>query len=405
MRVLALSLAGRTMNHRTLGIGVVGMGWMGQVHSRSYRLVAQRFPETAALPRLVICADTVPGRAEQARRTLGFAQCTTDWREVIAHPEVDIVNIATPNDRHLEIVAAAARAGKHIACEKPVGRTPRETAEIEALARRAGVLSFVGFNYRWAPLVQHAKALVEQGRLGRLTQFRGRFLSMYGSNPLGLLSWRFEREISGHGALGDIMAHVVDMALLLVGPVERLVSNRHTFIPERPRPVPGKGTHYAVGQPGDPSGPVTNEDYVGALFEHANGVRASVEASRTVVGPKNQFAFELHGTAGALSWDFERMNELQLYLPTDDGLRDGYLRLVGGEQYPDHGRFNPGEGSGLGYEDLKVIEAHRFVQAVALGEPAVPGLTEALAVAEVHAAMVRSWESGRWERVAGIDGV
>ena len=385
-----------------LGIGVIGMGWMGHVHSRAYSLVPQRFPDSNLLPQLIICSDNVAERATKAKRLLGFESATTDWRDVIAHPDVRIVSIATPNQLHVEIVAAAAAAGKHIFCEKPVGRRPAETAEIEGIARGAGVLSFVGYNYRWAPLVLQAKSLIDAGQLGQLTQYRGRFFSMYGSDPLGLLSWRFNSEIAGYGVLGDIMAHVTDMALHLCGPVKRLVSNTHTFIEERPLPIPGKGTHYSRGAPDDPKGAVDNEDYVGALLEFENGARGTVEASRTIFGPKNQMAFELNGTRGALSWDFERMNELQLYLPGDDRSHDGFMRLVGGEQYPFHGRFNPGEGSGLGYEDMKIIEAHQFLKSVADGAQAAPGFAEALAVAEVHAAMTRSWESGGWEPVTSL---
>ena len=385
-----------------LGIGVIGMGWMGQVHARSYSLARQRFPDSGLSARLVICSDSVAQRAEAARAMLGFERATTRWRDVIEDPAVEIVNIATPNHLHVEIAEAAAAAGKHIFCEKPVGRTPQETAQIEFLARQAGVLSFVGFNYRWAPLVIQTKQLISQGALGELTQYRGRFFSMYGSDPLGLLSWRFDREIAGYGVLGDIMAHVTDMALYLAGGVTRLVSNAHTFITERPRPIPGKGTHYSRGAPEDPKGPVTNEDYVGALLEFENGARGSVEVSRSIFGPKNQMAFELNGTKGALSWDFERMNELQLYLPDADGGHDGYTRLVGGDQYPYHGNFNPGEGSGLGYEDMKVIEAFNFLQSVAEEKQRAPGLAEALAVAEVHAAMIRSWKTDAWEDVKSL---
>lgn len=382
-----------------LGIGVIGMGWMGQVHARSYLMARQRFPEAGVSARLAICSDSVARRAENARDLLGFEQATTRWQDVIEHPAVQIVNIATPNNLHLEIVEAAAAAGKQLFCEKPVGRTPAETAQIEAIAREAGLLSFVGFNYRWAPLVIQAKTLIDEGALGELTQYRGRFFSMYGSDPMGLLSWRFDREIAGYGVLGDIMAHATDMALFLCGGVKRLVSNSHTCIARRPLPIPGKGTHYSRGAPDDPTGAVTNEDYVGALLEFENGARGSLEASRSIVGPKNQMAFELNGTKGAIHWDFERMNELQLYLPDADGAHDGYTRLVGGDQYPFHGNFNPGEGSGLGYEDMKVIEAFQFLQSVAEGRQRAPGLLEALRTAEVHDAMIRSWQSGAWEEV------
>ncbi|MBC7813159.1 MAG: Gfo/Idh/MocA family oxidoreductase [Burkholderiales bacterium] len=390
------------MASRKIGVGVIGMGWMGQVHSRSYQMISQRFPDAGLSARLVICSDNVQERAEKTADMLGFGQWTTDWHEVIAHPDVEVVNIATPNNLHVEIVKAAAAVGKHIFCEKPVGRTPEETAEIEAIARSAGVLAFVGFNYRWAPLVRHAKKLIDGGKLGDLTQFRGRFFSMYGSNPYGLLSWRFDEASAGYGVLGDIMSHATDMALMLAGPIKRLVSNQHTFIPERPKPIPGTGTHYSVGRAGDPTYPVTNEDYIGALVEFENGIRGTLEVSRTIFGPKNEFAFELNGTKGALAWNFERMNELQVYAPTPDGEHDGFIRLVGGDQYPDHGNFNPGEGSGLGYEDLKVIEAYNWLKSVADGQQTQPGFTEALAVANVHAAMVRSWDSGQWEDVTSL---
>ena len=385
-----------------LGIGVVGMGWMGQVHARSYSLARQRFPDSGLSARLVICSDVVAQRAERARDLLGFEAATACWRDVIEHPDVRIVSIATPNNLHREIVEAAAAAGKHIFCEKPVGRSPQETAQIEAIARKARLLSFVGFNYRWAPLVMRAKQLISAGALGELTQYRGRFFSMYGSDPLGLLSWRFDREVAGYGALGDIMAHVTDMALYLGGGVKRLVSHSHTFIAERPLPIPGRGTHYSRGAADDPKGAVTNEDYVGALVEFENGARGTLEASRSIVGPKNQMAFEVNGEKGAIHWDFERMNELQLYLPDAGGARDGYTRLVGGDQYPYHGNFNPGEGSGLGYEDMKVIEADQFMRAVAEGRQRAPGLREALAVADAHAAMIRSWASGAWEDVTSL---
>lgn len=387
---------------KRIGIGVIGMGWMGQAHSRSYNAVRARYPDAPIQADLVICADDVAARAASCQHSLGFAEATTDWRAVINHPDVQVVNIASPNYLHLEMAVAAAAAGKHVFCEKPVGRSPQETAAIEYAARKAGVMSFVGFNYRWAPMVQYAKRLIEEGRLGTLTHYRGRFFAMYGSNPMGLLTWRFQRDYAGLGVLGDIMSHVTDMAHMLVGPIAQVVSHRHTFIKERPRPIPGEGTHFSVGRPGDPTGPVENEDYVSALVQFSNGVQGTFETCRAIFGPKCEMSFEVNGTKGALKWNFERMNELELYLPGEDGLHDGYTTLLGGPKYGDHGRFNPGDGIGIGYEDLKVIEAYNFLRSIAEGKQRAPSFADALALANVQAALERSWSSHTWETIPNL---
>jgi len=383
---------------RDIGIGVIGMGWMGTVHSRAYLQTSLRYPECDISPRLVICADDVAARVEASKVSLGFEHVTTDWREVIAHPEVQVVNITTPNDRHVEMVEAAAAAGKHIFCEKPVGRYPEETAIIAKAAQDAGILTWVGYNYRWAPVVQYARQLIVEGRLGRLTHYRGRFLAGYASNPEGVLSWRFKEEDAGLGSLGDLMSHVTDMAHSLAGPIKQVIGQRQTIIPERPLPTPGEGTHFSIGGDG-PKGPVTNEDYSGALVQFENGAHGTFEVCRVIQGPKNQHAFEIHGTRGALRWDFERMNEIQLFLVDDDLTRDGYTTIIAGPSHPDHARFAPGPGLGLGYDDLKAIEAHRFLASIVAGTQGEPGFRDALRVSEVLAAAMRSWESERWEQV------
>src|SRR5262249_49803741 len=208
---------------QTIGVGVIGMGWMGQVHSRSYRMIADRFRDAGIQARLIICADDVPARAREAQQRFGFEQSATDWKQVISDPQVQVVNITAPNYLHVEMAEAAAAAGKHVFCEKPVGRSPQETAAIERAARRAGVLTWVGYNYRWAPVVQYARQLIRDGKLGDLTHYRGRFLVDYGSNPDGVLSWRFQRDLAGSGTLGDLMSHVLDMAHMLAGRIERVV--------------------------------------------------------------------------------------------------------------------------------------------------------------------------------------
>ncbi len=382
-----------------IGIGVIGLGWMGEVHSRSYRAIPDRFHESGILPRLVICADPVETRAQSAQQRFGFERCTTDWHAVIADPEVEVVNIAAPNGMHLEIVRAAALAGKHIFCEKPVGKDPLETIQCAAAAQEAGVLTFVGYNYRWAPLVQYARQLIAEGKLGRVTHYHGRFLNGYAANPNGFLSWRFEQE-HGLGTLSDLMSHVIDMAHMLTGPIKRVTSDKEIFIRQRPIPQPGSGTHYDVGSSDGPMGEVSNEDYVNALVHFENGTRGMLEACRVINGAKCDMSFEIHGTRGTIKWNMERMNELQLQWRNDKNpADDGYITLLSGPAHPYHAHFNPAWGLNLGFDDLKVIEAYNFMCSIATGQQGEPGFNEALAVANVQQAIMRSWESEHWETV------
>ncbi|HVC98077.1 MAG TPA: Gfo/Idh/MocA family oxidoreductase [Pirellulales bacterium] len=386
-----------------VGIGVIGMGWMGMVHSRSYRMIADRFHESGIRARLVICADDVEARAREAQERLGFEESTTDWKRVVAHPEVQVVNVTSPNHMHLEMIRGATAAGKHVFCEKPVGRDSRETGAIAQLARQAGVLSWVGYNYRWVPVVQYARQMIRSGKLGALTHYRGRFLVDYGSNPDGVLSWRFQRELAGHGTLGDLMSHVADMAHMLAGPIRRVVANQKTFIASRPVATPGLGTHFSVN-PAAPRAPVTNEDYVGALVEFTSGAQGSLEVCRVVKGPRCEMAFELNGTRGAVKWNFERMNELQVFLPDGTEAHDGPVLIQGGPAHPFYKSFYPGPALSMSYEDLKVIEAFQFLRSVVDGVQGEPGFAEALDVAAVQDAIERSWASERWEHVRLPDG-
>jgi predicted dehydrogenase len=384
-----------------IGIGVIGFGWMGQAHSRAYRDIPVYYPESGLKPRLAAVADNVPARLDLAKTNFGFASTTSDWRELIERDDVDVVDITAPNALHQELAEAAAAAGKHIACEKPVGISPEATAAIETAGRHAGVVTGCGYNYRWAPLVQYTHQLIEGGRLGDLTHYRGRFFSMYGRDRLGLLSWRFLQEEAGYGVLSDIMSHAIDMAQFLCGPIRRVVATKETFVKERPLPVPGTGTHYDRGKPGDPMGAVTNEDYVGALVEFENGVRGTLEADRSIFGPQSSMAFEVNGSRGAAAWDHERLNQLRLYLPEEQP-NDGYIEVLAGDAFPNQGNIVPGGGNSLGFEDMKLIEALEFLKSVEAGRQHRPGFTDALANASVAAAMARSWSSERWEDVTSL---
>ena len=387
------------MTRERLGVAVIGLGWMGRAHSRSCARIPMIFPDRTYDTELVVCAETVEERRADAVDSFGFRQAVSDWHEAMAHPDVDVVMICAPNMLHEEMIKAAASAGKHVFCEKPAGGTPDQTVRAEKACRDAGVITGVGYNYRFAPLVQYAKQLIDSGQLGSITNYQGRFFSMYGADPLGLLSWRFKLDQAGYGVSTDILSHSIDLAMMLNGPIARVVGTGETFIKQRPLPK-ASGTHFDRGEPGDPTGEVTNEDYFGALVVFANGSRGSFEAGRSIIGPECQMAFQAHGTDGAVAWNLEKLNELQLYLARDEAR--GYTTVYGGDRYPYHGYFVPGDANSIGFEDLVTIEDHEYLSAVAGGRKHVAGLEEAVEFVSVQAALLKSWESGRWEDVVSI---
>src|SRR5439155_7814891 len=285
---------------------------MGRLHSASYLRVPYHYPDCLGAARLVVAADEVEARARQAAEELGYARWTTNWREVIEDPEVEALSITAPNHMHLEVAVAAAEAGKHFWGEKPLGRFPAETAEIAAAAERAGIRTIVGLNYRQPPAVKYAKRLIDEGALGEIRRYRGCFLADYAHDPRGALSWRFLRDYAGLGVLGDLMSHVSDLAQYLLGPIARVTAQAETQIDSRPKVEMGSGTHFSVVEGGE-LGAVENEDVVMSLVEFGSGVRGSLEATRVLVGRHVEMSFEVHGTQGALRWDFQRMNELEAY--------------------------------------------------------------------------------------------
>ncbi|MBV9942145.1 MAG: Gfo/Idh/MocA family oxidoreductase [Solirubrobacterales bacterium] len=382
---------------RRIGVGVIGFGWLGQAHSRSLLRIPTLFENRSFDPQLIACSDALPARVEQATGSFSFKRASVDWRAVIDDPDVEAVFIAAPNMLHVQLVEAAAQAGKAVFCEKPVGGTPEQVVRAAQAARRAGVRSGVGYNYRWAPLVQYARELIANGELGEITNYRGRFFSMYGADPLGVNSWRFQLDQAGYGATSDLLSHAVDLAHMLLGPIIRVSGTLETFIRERPAPGDG-ASHYGRGRPEDPRTPVTNEDYAAMLCEFASGARGTFEVSRTLVGPESENAFDVYGTRGAVGWNLERLNELRLYRATEDR-GSGYTTVLGGDRFGHHGVFVPGSGNAIAFEDLVTIEDYEFCSAVAEGRAFEPGFEQALAWAQVQAALLRSARSGCWEEV------
>ncbi|MFF8731253.1 Gfo/Idh/MocA family protein [Streptomyces sp. NPDC015171] len=376
-----------------LGVAVVGFGWMGRVHTQAYARLPHHYPLLALRPRLVTVAEEVPGRAEEAAERFGFASATRDWRQVAADPRVRAVSVTAPNFLHREIGVAMAEAGKHLWIEKPVGLTAADARAVADAVAEAGVQGTVGFNYRNAPAVEAARELIASGGIGRITHVRIQLFSDYAAHPDGALTWRYERERGGSGVLGDLASHGADLARFLLGDIAALTADTAVFLPQRARPT-GATAGHSRARGGEP-GPVENEDYVSCLLRFASGARGVLEACRVSVGEQNNYGFAVHGTEGAVFWDFRRMNELGVSRGTtyqDQPVSTVYVGPGAGE----FAAFQPGAANAMGYDDLKVIEAHRFVRSIAEGTPYGATLADAVRSATVLDAMAESAESGGW---------
>ena len=387
-----------TIGREHIGVGLVSVGWMGRLHSRSYQSVRHHYPEIPVDAELIIAADTDEASRTYATDVLGYRDAVADYREVLAHPDVDVVSICSPNFLHREIALAAIEAGKPFWIEKPMGRSAAESREIAEAAAAAGLISSVGFNYRNAPAIGYARKLVGDGAIGTVTNVRVAFLADYSADPLGALTWRFRRELAGSGVLGDLLSHGADLAQYVVGRIASVTAMTETFIRERPLPGSGAASHFSRGAEGAPTGMVENEDYAAFLARFESGAVAVLESSRVAVGPRAEYVLEVFGTKGSLRWDFQRMNELAI---ADD--TSGYRTVMMGPGMGEFSRFQPGAGTSMGFDDLKTIEAALFLRSVVEHRQHSASATDAWAAAEIVYAAEQSAASGRWVDVVAVE--
>ncbi|MEU8902972.1 Gfo/Idh/MocA family protein [Streptomyces mirabilis] len=390
--------AGAKAGKPTLGVGMVGYAFMGAAHSQGWRTVGRVFD----LPRSPVLA-AVCGRDASAVRAMadqhGWAAAETDWRALIARDDVDLVDICTPGDSHAEIALAALAAGKHVLCEKPLANTVEEAEAMTEAAEAAfarGQVSMVGFNYRRLPATSLARKMVAEGRLGALRHVRVTYLQDWLVDPQFPLTWRLRKELAGSGALGDLGAHIVDLAQYLAGePVVGVSALTETFVRERPLPGGGSSGLTAVSATNPRAGgvgTVTVDD--AALFtgRFASGALASFEASRFATGRKNSLRIELNGERGSLAFDLERLNELSYHDHTEPGTHAGFRRILVTE--PDHPYLEAWwpPGHGLGYEHTFTHQARDLVRAIAAGRRPEPSFADGLRVQRVLAAVEESAE-------------
>jgi predicted dehydrogenase len=349
---------------RELGVAMIGSGLMAKSHTMGYRNVASVYGTTPFHPRFEVLADAREDLARAGAEALGYRRWTTDWREAVTEPAVDVVDIVTPNFLHGEIAMAAIAAGKHVYCEKPLALSADDAQEMTVAAREAGVKTIVGFNYLRNPAIAEARRLIAGGALGEIRTFHGRFVLDACSDPDVPFTWRFERSLAGTGALGDLGAHIIAFALVLAGPISAVSGLSRTFIKTRPQPTGvfgyGSGANLDV-----PRREVENDDSTTFLIEFASGASGHIEASRVATGRTWHQSIEVIGSKGALQFVQQDIHTLRLYLAGDPADRKGYMEIELGPEHGDYGAFWPFAGVPLGIHELKTIEVNELLHAIA----------------------------------------
>lgn len=389
----------------SVGVGMVGYSFMGAVHSHAWRSVHRIFDIPLEPAMVAICGRDADA-ATRAQERFGWQSVETDWRSLIARPDIDIIDICTPGSSHAEIAIAALAAGKHVFCEKPLAVTADEAERMAAAAAKAssaGVLSMVGFNYRRVPALSSAQRLIADGRLGVIREVRAAYLQDWIADPDFPLVWRLQKDEAGSGALGDIGSHIIDAAQFLLGsPIAGVSGLLTTFITERPLGRMTEDLQARNSGVQHHMGPVTVDDAALFTARFANGAIGSFEASRFAVGRKNAMGIEVYGSRGSIVFDFESMNELRFHDHTLDATEAGFRRIMVTE--PGHpyleGWWPPGHV--LGYEHTFTNEMRDFLECLASGTPPVPSFADGMQVQRVLDAVEASSASkSTWVEVMG----
>lgn len=378
-----------------IGVGLVGYKFMGRAHSNAYRQVA-RFFEVDPKPRMVALCGRDEAATEAAAGQLGWEHAETDYRKLVERPDIGLVDVSTPGNTHHDIVMAAIAAGKHVLCEKPLANTLNEAREMTRAANEAGIINMINFNYRRVPAVQLAKQIIESGRIGEIRHWRAVYLQDWINDPSFPLVWRLRKELAGSGSLGDIAAHITDLAQFLVGPITDVVGALNTFIKERPVEVTSSGGAGLEAAAGQEMGPVTVDDSSMFLARFASGATGSFEATRLAPGRRNFNSFEINGATGTIVFNLERLNELQVFFTDDPAGLQGFRTLnvtEGADPYT--ANWWPA-GHIIGYEHTFVHVVKDLMDGIAAGVSPSPTFEDGFRCQAVLDAVERSAASGTW---------
>lgn len=386
---------------KRLNVALVGAGFMGKAHTVAYSNMPKFFWPAPAYPVLKTLCDIDPKIAEDSCERFGYEKWCTDWHDVVNDPEIDIVSICTPNNAHAPIAIAALNAGKHVLCEKPIASTRKDAEAMAAAAAEAakkGVISMNAYQYRRVPALVLAKKFIDEGSIGKILNVRCTYLQSWSADPSSPLSWRFQKEIAGAGTLGDIASHVIDIAQMLAGDIESVVSTVKTYITERPVQEGGVDLLGTVKLgPDAKKAPVDVDDENSFLVKFKSGAVGSIEATRNAWGRNNFITVELHGTEGSLYFNYERLNELQVCFAKDPDDRRGFKTIyTGPAHFYGEVTWNI-PGMNIGYGELKTIEIYDFIKAIVEGKQPTTNFQVGYGVEKVCDAVMKSSESGKWE--------
>jgi len=361
-----------------IGIGILGGGYMGKAHAVAMSSVGAVF-DTALRPRLEMVCASSPESAERYRAAYGFARATADWRDLVDDPRVEAIIIATPQETHREIAEAAFALGKPVFCEKPLGASLEDSRAMVAAAEASGCANMIGFNYIRTPASQYARQLIAEGEIGNVTWFRGEHTEDFYADPAAPATWRTSG--ASNGTMGDLAPHMLNGALALIGPIDRLIAEVETVHTERP------------------GGTVTNDDHAQMMVRFTSGAMGSLYFSRIATGRKMGYAYEISGTKGAIRFDQEDQNALWLYRMDDPEPERGFRKILTGPAHPDYLPFCQGPGHGTGYQDQIIIEARDFLRAIETGAPVWPTFRDGEEVNQIVAAALASSRDKRWVTV------
>ncbi len=370
---------------KPIRVGLIGSGYMGKCHAMAYNSVRTVFPDMPKLELVMLC-DREGEKTATTAENFGFASHTQNWEDVVSHPEIDLVSVTTPNSLHPPISIAAAKAGKHVWCEKPMSLALADSQAMCEAVKAAGVVSMVGYNYMHNPAVAQARAFIDAGRLGNVFSFHGHFDEDYLADTEMPFSQRMESSLSGSGAMGDMMSHLISKATYLVGEVDQAFGEVRIIHTARSREDGSKVT-------------VTNDDITHALLRFKNGATGNLTSSRINWGWKNRFDWEVGGDKGTLMLNQERLNELYFYEVGAPAEEQGFKRILNGLSTPHYSNFSPAPGHGLGFNEQKVIELKHLLDGISKGEKNYPNFADSLHVEEIMHAIQQSAKAGAWAKV------